>query len=98
MRLSELSRRDIHLIHLGRGHTRGDVVVYLLKEQIVCTGDFYNGYIGYLGDAYVDEWIDSRRARKTGSTLAGKTNAEPANYCMPVVVAFLSSYCITHRG
>jgi glyoxylase-like metal-dependent hydrolase (beta-lactamase superfamily II) len=44
---------------LGRGHTRGDVVVYLLKEQIVCTGDFYNGYIGYLGDAYVDEWIDS---------------------------------------
>ena len=54
-----MSRRDIHLIQLGRGHTRGDVVAYLPKEQIVCTADFYNGYIGYLGDAHVDEWIDS---------------------------------------
>jgi glyoxylase-like metal-dependent hydrolase (beta-lactamase superfamily II) len=33
--------------------------VYLPKERLVCTGDLFNGYIGYMGDAYVDEWADT---------------------------------------
>ena len=31
--------REIRLIHLGRGHTAGDVVVFLPKERVVATGD-----------------------------------------------------------
>src|SRR5206468_391554 len=31
--------REIHLLHLGRAHTEGDVFVYLPKEKIVITGD-----------------------------------------------------------
>src|SRR5438094_5531566 len=30
--------REIHLLHLGRAHTEGDVFVYLPKEQVVITG------------------------------------------------------------
>lgn len=51
-----LGSREVRLLHLGRGHTAGDVVVFLPREHIVCTGDLFNGYIGYMGDAYVDEW------------------------------------------
>jgi glyoxylase-like metal-dependent hydrolase (beta-lactamase superfamily II) len=54
-----LGRREVRIMHLGRGHTAGDVLVYLPQERIVCTGDFYNGYVGYMGDAYVDEWAES---------------------------------------
>jgi len=54
-----LGRREVQLLHLGRGHTAGDVVVYLPQQRVVCTGDLFNGYIGYMGDAYVDEWADT---------------------------------------
>jgi cyclase len=51
-----LGRREVRLLHLGRGHTAGDIVVHLPAERVVCTGDLFNGYVGYMGDAYVDEW------------------------------------------
>ncbi len=51
-----LGRREVRLLHLGRGHTAGDIVVHLPAERVICTGDLFNGYIGYMGDAYVDEW------------------------------------------
>jgi cyclase len=54
-----LGGREVRVLHLGRGHTAGDTVVYLPKERLVCTGDLFNGYIGYMGDAYVDEWADT---------------------------------------
>ena len=31
--------REIRLLFLGRGHTGGDVVVYLPKERIIATGN-----------------------------------------------------------
>jgi len=49
--------REIQLLFLGRGHTGGDTVVYLPKEQIVCTGDLMESRPAYLGDAFFDEWI-----------------------------------------
>jgi len=55
----DLGGRQVEILHLGRGHTGGDVVVYLPRERVVCTGDFYNGYIGNMSDAYVDEWAVS---------------------------------------
>jgi cyclase len=54
-----LGSREVRLLHLGRGHTAGDVVVFLPQQRVACTGDLFNGYIGYMGDAYVDEWADT---------------------------------------
>jgi glyoxylase-like metal-dependent hydrolase (beta-lactamase superfamily II) len=54
-----LGNREVRLVYLGRAHTAGDVVVYLPKERIIGTGDLFNGYIGYMGDAYVDEWAEA---------------------------------------
>jgi glyoxylase-like metal-dependent hydrolase (beta-lactamase superfamily II) len=48
--------REIHLLHLGRAHTTGDVFVYLPKEKVVITGDAMIGWTPYMGDGYPDEW------------------------------------------
>lgn len=48
--------REIQLLYIGRGHTDTDVVVYLPKERIVCTGDLMESVLSYMGDAYAEEW------------------------------------------
>src|SRR5437867_10916141 len=48
--------REIHLLHLGRAHTAGDVFVYLPKEKVVITGDAMIGWTPSMGDGYPDEW------------------------------------------
>jgi glyoxylase-like metal-dependent hydrolase (beta-lactamase superfamily II) len=48
--------REIHLLHLGRAHTAGDVFVYLPKEKVVITGDAMIGWTPFMGDGYPEEW------------------------------------------
>ncbi len=49
--------REIQLLFLGRGHTAGDVLVYLPGEKILVTGDLIVDGIPYMGDAFFEEWI-----------------------------------------
>jgi glyoxylase-like metal-dependent hydrolase (beta-lactamase superfamily II) len=56
--------REIQLKFLGRGHTAGDVVVYLPREKIVITGDFLTAGMSNLSDSYPNEWADSLDALK----------------------------------
>lgn len=51
--------REIELYFFGRGHTGGDVVVYLPEEKIVATGDLLTNGIAYMGDAYLENWADT---------------------------------------
>jgi cyclase len=51
------SGRDIVLLFLGRGHTSGDVVVYLPKEKVVATGDLLHGWMPFMADGYPPEWV-----------------------------------------
>jgi glyoxylase-like metal-dependent hydrolase (beta-lactamase superfamily II) len=48
--------REIRVLHFGRGHTAGDVVVYLPKEKVVVTGDLLTSGIPFFRDAYPSEW------------------------------------------
>ena len=47
---------EIHLLFLGRGHTAGDVVVWVPSEKVVATGDLMHSVLPYIGDGYPDEW------------------------------------------
>jgi cyclase len=49
--------REMRIVYLGRGHTDTDVVVYLPKERIVCTGDLMESVPSYMGDSFPNEWI-----------------------------------------
>lgn len=70
--------RDIRVLFLGRGHTAGDVVVYLPKERIVATGDLLVEGTSYMGDAFFTEWIQTIEALKqldVETVLPGHGNA-----------------------
>ncbi len=56
--------REIRILHLGRAHTAGDVVVHLPKERIIATGDLLIEGPSYMGDAFFTEWIDTIEALK----------------------------------
>lgn len=56
--------REIQLLYFGRGHTGGDVVVYLPAEKVVATGDLMTAGLSYMGDGYLDEWADTLEALK----------------------------------
>ncbi len=51
--------REIRILFLGRGHTAGDVVVYLPRERVVATGDLLVENTSYMGDAFFTEWIET---------------------------------------
>ncbi|MGD9905124.1 MAG: MBL fold metallo-hydrolase [Vicinamibacterales bacterium] len=51
--------REIRLLHLGRAHTGGDVVVFLPKERVVVTGDLLAEGPSYLGDSFIPDWIQT---------------------------------------
>lgn len=60
----ETGSREIRVLHLGRSHTAGDVVVYLPAERIVFTGDMMLPFLSYMGDSYPLEWVDTLNALK----------------------------------
>jgi cyclase len=50
----------LQLLYHGKGHTNGDTIIYIDQLRTVITGDLvFNKKIPYMGDAYIDEWIES---------------------------------------
>ncbi len=52
-------KREIQILHLGRAHTGGDLVVYLPADRIVFTGDLFYTGAPYLGDGYPEEFVQT---------------------------------------
>jgi glyoxylase-like metal-dependent hydrolase (beta-lactamase superfamily II) len=51
--------REIQIRYLGRGHTAGDIVVFLPRERVVITGDLLTSGLSNMSDSYPLEWADS---------------------------------------
>ena len=51
--------REIQLLFFGRGHTGGDVVVYLPRERVLVTGDLLVPGLPFMGDGFIAEWDDT---------------------------------------
>lgn len=49
--------REIQLLFFGRGHTGGDVVVYLPQERLIATGDLLTSTIANMADGFANEWV-----------------------------------------
>jgi glyoxylase-like metal-dependent hydrolase (beta-lactamase superfamily II) len=53
----DLGGTEVQLLHLGRGHTRGDAAVWLPEERVLFAGDLVEARAApYMGDAFVEEW------------------------------------------
>lgn len=56
----DLGGRVVELLQLGRGHTEGDLVVWLPEERICFAGDLVEGEAAlYTGDAIHLDWMSS---------------------------------------
>jgi glyoxylase-like metal-dependent hydrolase (beta-lactamase superfamily II) len=52
-----LGKREVKLMHLGRGHTAGDTVAWVPDAKVAFTGDlveYHSAY--YCGDAHLKDW------------------------------------------
>jgi glyoxylase-like metal-dependent hydrolase (beta-lactamase superfamily II) len=52
-----LGKLEVQILQLGRGHTKGDTVVWLPKEKVLFSGDLVEfDATPYAGDAYYKDW------------------------------------------
>jgi glyoxylase-like metal-dependent hydrolase (beta-lactamase superfamily II) len=52
-----LGRREVRIIHIGRGHTAGDVVAFVPDADVVFSGDLVEYRSAcYCGDAHFTDW------------------------------------------
>ena len=51
--------REIRLLFFGRGHTGGDVVVFLPAERVLITGDLLLSGLPFMGDGFPVDWVET---------------------------------------
>lgn len=77
--LLRLGGVEIHVIHAGAGHTRGDTIVWLPEERVLFSGDLVEyGATPYAGDAHFREWpatLDRLAALGPRSLVPGRGEA-----------------------
>lgn len=52
-------QREIRIFFLGKGHTGGDLAVYLPRERVLISGDLVGPRLPYMGDGYPDQWAET---------------------------------------
>jgi glyoxylase-like metal-dependent hydrolase (beta-lactamase superfamily II) len=71
-----LGRLEVQLIQLGRGHTKGDTVVWLPQDKVLFSGDLVEfDATPYAGDAYFQDWprtLDNIAALKPQALVPGR--------------------------
>ncbi len=58
----DLGNRAVQLKHWGRGHTPGDVFVYLPQDKVLITGDLLTYPVPYMRMTFPHEWVEVLRA------------------------------------
>lgn len=52
-----LGKRRVDLMHLGRAHTAGDIVIHVPDENVMFTGDIVEDHSAcYCGDGHFNDW------------------------------------------
>jgi glyoxylase-like metal-dependent hydrolase (beta-lactamase superfamily II) len=71
-----LGKLEVQLLQVGRGHTKGDTIVWLPQEKALLSGDLVEfGATPYAGDAYFKDWpqtLDNLAALKPKALVPGR--------------------------
>lgn len=74
-----LGTLEVRIMQLGRGHTKGDTVVWLPKDRVLFSGDLVEyAATPYTGDAYLSDWpatLDRVAALKPKALVPGRGDA-----------------------
>lgn len=71
-----LGKLEVQILQLGRGHTKGDTVVWLPQDRVLFSGDLVEfDATPYAGDAYFQDWpqtLDRLAALKPEKLVPGR--------------------------
>ena len=71
-----LGKLEVQILQVGRGHTKGDTIVWLPAERILFSGDLVEfDATPYAGDAYFTDWpqtLDNLAAMKPAKLVPGR--------------------------
>src|SRR5437764_9680912 len=71
-----LGKLEVKLLQLGRGHTKGDTVVWLPQQKIMLSGDLVEyDATPYAGDCYYEDWprtLDNIAALRPNALVPGR--------------------------
>jgi len=71
-----IGKLQVELMQIGRGHTKGDTIVWLPQERILFSGDLVEYQTTpYTGDAYLSDWpatLDAIAALKPAKLVPGR--------------------------
>lgn len=74
-----MGNRIVKIMQVGRGHTKGDTIVWLPEERILFSGDLVEyGATPYTGDAYHRDWpktLDNLKALEPQQIVPGRGDA-----------------------
>ena len=94
-----LGKREVRIMHLGRGHTAGDVVAFVPDANVVFSGDLVEYRSAcYCGDAHFADWpatLDRLAALKPKALVPGRgaalANADKVSEGVAMTRDFLST-------
>ncbi len=74
-----MGKLEVQFLQLGRGHTRGDTVLWLPGQRVLFSGDLVEyGATPYTGDAYLADWpqtLDNLEALNAAAVVPGRGDA-----------------------
>lgn len=91
-----LGKREVRLMHLGAGHTSGDIVAWVPDCDVMMSGDLIEFHSAcYCGDAYLREWpstLDAIREFQPKAIVPGRGDALVGNATVNEAIAMTRSF------
>jgi len=103
----DLGNLEVHILHLGRGHTKADTVAWLPDQKVLFAGDLVEYQTTpYAGDAYFRDWpqtLDRLMALGPEKMVPGRgpalMNAQEVHTAVAGTRAFLNDlYDLVNQG
>ena len=93
-----LGKLEVQILQLGRGHTKGDTVVWLPDERIMFSGDLVESEATpYAGDAYLGDWpatLDAIAALRPAQLVPGRGGALKSSEGVAAAIASTRSFVV----
>jgi glyoxylase-like metal-dependent hydrolase (beta-lactamase superfamily II) len=97
-----LGRREVRLLHLGAGHTAGDIVAYVPDAGAVFSGDLVEFHSAcYCGDAHLRDWpltLDAIRELPAQALVPGRGDALVGHGTVREAIAMTRDFVQTLYG
>ncbi|MBI3705196.1 MAG: MBL fold metallo-hydrolase [Rhizobiales bacterium] len=97
-----LGRREVRIIHIGRGHTAGDVIAVVPDAGVVFAGDLIeNQTASYCGDAHFNDWpatLDHLAELQANAMVPGRGAPLATPQAVAEAIGFTTDFIATLYG